>query len=664
MAIAIGGALVTARPASADTSVAPSGGSFVIKGSGFGHGWGMSQYGAYGAARRGLSWQQIMRFYYPGTKLTKMPTGTRIKVWVTADSDGTLRVLPSAGLRVHDGQGGSYAVPSGSSYRSWRISRSGSGYRLVYRTSGGRDVTRSTGLSGSGTWYFSTSADMVRVVMPSGSVRRYRGTVALVRRGSSGRTVNNVRLEDYVKGVVASEMPTSWAAEAVQAQTVAARSYAVRLRDFTNYSGYDICDTTACQVYGGVNRETDAGNAAVAATNGMIVTYKGQVALTQFASSNGGHTAQGDYPYLAPKADPYDGVVKSQAWTRTISASSIGRAWSVGTVQRLQITSRDGAGAWGGRVRTIKIIGSKRTVSVSGSRFQYRFGMRSSLYMVRGSRTGGSAPPPAPAPVPEPEPTPEPTPIKPGKAYATFPRSYSDRSKTDLLVISRSGDLVRYPVASGGLGTPTTIASKVGNYSFVLNAGDWDGDGFQDVIVRTSSQLYLKRGTSTGRLAPGVPMGFGSNIAAMAALGDTNGDKFPDLAVITTAGNLWLYLGDGETGRKARVKISSGWQEHSWLRGVGDFDRDGRLDIVTRQGDELLLHRGRESGFAAPITLATGWSGVSSVTAVGDLDGDHKVDIVARSKSGTLVIYRGNGKDAVMPAGTLSSGFSGTRFAI
>ena len=79
------------------------------------------------------------------------------------------------------------------------------------------------------------------------------GALALIKRGSGGRTINNVLLEDYVRGVVPAEMPTSWAADAVRAQAVAARSYAVRLRDFGGYSGFDICDTTACQVYGGMS---------------------------------------------------------------------------------------------------------------------------------------------------------------------------------------------------------------------------------------------------------------------------------------------------------------------------------------------------------------------------------------------------------------------------
>jgi stage II sporulation protein D len=91
---------------------------------------------------------------------------------------------------------------------------------------------------------------------------------------------------------------------------------------------------------------------------------------------------------LAAQRDPYDGVIKSQAWTRTLRASSIGRAWpSVGTVKQLQITSRDGAGAWGGRVTTIKIIGSSRSATVSGTTFQRMFGMRSSLFTVAASST-------------------------------------------------------------------------------------------------------------------------------------------------------------------------------------------------------------------------------------------------------------------------------------
>ena len=169
MALAVVGtsAVLTAIPARADFAVSPG---FTIRGAGWGHGWGMSQYGAYGAARKGLSWKQILAFYYPGTRLSGMAAGTKIKVWITADNDSSLRVLPATGLTVRDTAGHRYTVPIGANYTSWRISRSGTGYLLSYRTSRGTYVTKWTGLT-TGTWSFSTRSGIVKVVLPNGSVR-------------------------------------------------------------------------------------------------------------------------------------------------------------------------------------------------------------------------------------------------------------------------------------------------------------------------------------------------------------------------------------------------------------------------------------------------------------------------------------------------------------
>jgi hypothetical protein len=124
-----------------------------------------------------------------------MPSGTKIKVWITADNDNSLRVLPASGLAVRDTAGHRYTVPTGAKYTSWRIRRSGAGYRLGYRTSSGSYVTKSTGLT-SGTWRFTTRSKIVKVVLPNGSVRPYRG-VSLTESG--GRTIN-VLLEDYALG--------------------------------------------------------------------------------------------------------------------------------------------------------------------------------------------------------------------------------------------------------------------------------------------------------------------------------------------------------------------------------------------------------------------------------------------------------------------------------
>jgi hypothetical protein len=113
---------LTTIPARADSAVSAG---FTIRGAGWGHGWGMSQYGAYGAARQGLTWKQILSFYYPGTRLSTMSAGTKIKVGISADNDSSLRVLPATGLTVRDTAGHRYTVPTGAKYTSWRISRSG-----------------------------------------------------------------------------------------------------------------------------------------------------------------------------------------------------------------------------------------------------------------------------------------------------------------------------------------------------------------------------------------------------------------------------------------------------------------------------------------------------------------------------------------------------------
>lgn len=636
--------------AAADTSVRPSSGSFTIRGAGYGHGFGMSQYGAYGAARQGLGWREILGFYYPGTTLAKVPAEGTIKVWLTADTDNDLRVRPAAGLRLVDAEGNRYTLPTGSRYRTWRVTRSGVGYRLSYLSSSGSWVTQRTGLSAA-TWSFASSAPVIGVVLPGGAIREYRGTVSLVKRGAGGRTVNRVGLEDYLRSVVPSEIPTSWLPDAVNAQAVAARTYAARIRATASPSaGYDICDTTACQVYGGKVRETSGGDAAVAATQNVIVRYGSTIAFTQFSSANGGHSGQGGYPYLKAQPDPYDGVIKSQAWTRTVTAGQIGARWPVGTVRAVQVTRRDGAGPWGGRVLELQIIGSTRSVTVSGLRFKSAFGLRDTLFTFGG----------ATAPVPGPEIT-----APPGPRYATFPRSYTSASRADLLLLS-AGRVLRYGASSSGLGCPVAIAGGFGGYTHVVHAGDWNGDGYQDVIARTEAgRLRLFPGTGAGNLGRSVDMGFAAPFRAVTGVGDASGDGRPDLVAITRAGNLRLYRGDGRTGRLGTsIRLARGWAGRDWLRSAGDLTGDGRPDLVSKAGARLYLHAGTEFGFRAAVSLGLSTDGLSSITSVGDFDGDRRADLLARTTAGRLVLYRGTGTGSLRAAQTLPGSYAGTRFVV
>ena len=178
-------------------------------------------------------------------------------------------------------------------------------------------------------------------------------------------------MDDYLRGVVPQEASPSWYPAALQAQAIAARTYAAQQRSAAGvWSTYDICDSTACQAYGGSSLRSSTGvvtpieypqtDAAIAATAGQIRTYGGAPAFTQFSSSNGGFSVAGGQPYLVAKADPWDGAVANpmHTWTATLPVSTIQAYYpAVGKLQRIVITSRDGNGDWGGRINTVVLQG-------------------------------------------------------------------------------------------------------------------------------------------------------------------------------------------------------------------------------------------------------------------------------------------------------------------
>jgi SpoIID/LytB domain protein len=360
---------------------------YAFHGHGYGHGHGMSQYGALGAAKQGLGYRRILSFYYPGTSWGLVPSGAKgaLRVLVAADTTPDLVVGPVAGLVVHDlGSGAAYRLPGIAGVTRWRLNVDGTRTVLGYFTTawhrylpGGRSR-----LVGDGQF----SADRALTLWtPSGS-RVYRGALraSSPTPGSVARhTVNVVSLDDYVRAVVPAEMPTSWSIEAVKAQAVAARTYAVWSRDQVPGRYWHICDTPSCQVYRGVAAEQPRGDGAVAATTRGILTSGGRAAFTQFSSSSGGWTTSGSRPYLVAKADPYDEEAANpfHDWSVRLSAARIELAYpGVGTLRRLFVTRRDGHGQWGGRVATIVLDGTRRSVTTSGDTFRSVFGLRSSWF--------------------------------------------------------------------------------------------------------------------------------------------------------------------------------------------------------------------------------------------------------------------------------------------
>lgn len=343
---------------------------FGLEGRGWGHGKGMSQWGAQEAAIDGLGFRQIMNFYYPGTRVGSA-TGN-IRVLITAETRQALVVGHRSGLSVRSvTSGASYALKRAGATR-WRITPSAdNATSKVWVYDGAWRLVRS--IAGQAEFV----APSIRLYLPSGS-RVYRGKLRSASAGGQRDVVNIVSLETYLRGVVPEEMPALWEAEAVKSQAVAARSYAAYERANTNRGHFDVYDTTQSQVYEGAGAEVPQSDAAIAATRGEIRTYGGKPAFTQFSSSNGGWTVKGSQPYLVARADPYD-PVRPWHWTLT-QAELRAAAPGIGTATAVQVVARDGHGDWGGRAVTVRVTGTLKTVDVPADTFRSRIGLLSTYF--------------------------------------------------------------------------------------------------------------------------------------------------------------------------------------------------------------------------------------------------------------------------------------------
>ncbi|GAA4113803.1 hypothetical protein GCM10022215_11280 [Nocardioides fonticola] len=376
-------ALASAVPASASTLADPAArrlDSITLEGHGYGHGHGLSQYGAEGAAREGLSTGQILRFYYPGTKVGRL--GGTVRVLLT-DLDDRLVVKAQSSLtvaKVGSGRHRTRAIDAKATW--WRVVPDGTTNRVERRRGGSWKLWRSV----AGDVEFAADAPLT-VKTADGEVQ-YRGTLRSVRSEATpeGREiVNHVSLENYLRGVVPREVPALWHGAAVRAQAIAARTYAAFERADARGAAYDLCDTAACQVYGGASAEHPASDAAVKATAGQVLTEGGEPIFAQFSASNGGWTAAGDYDYLPAQEDPYDGWSGNPYtdWTATLTAADIEAQWpAIGDLTGITIDQRDGNGEWGGRVLSMTIAGTAGSVVVSGATFRTRFGLRETWFQL------------------------------------------------------------------------------------------------------------------------------------------------------------------------------------------------------------------------------------------------------------------------------------------
>jgi stage II sporulation protein D len=344
-----------AMPASA-----PAATIFVIKGAGFGHGVGMSQYGAQGFAQHGWDYRQILARYYRDTTIGSAPTET-IRVLLRSGGTPTVTHVSRAGTRKLNPARAYVARGRGAG-----ITLRGGGH--TYRFSG-----------------------PVKLRGPGGYTQlggNYRGAMEL--RGNGGANVmaiNVVSLDAYVQGVIPGEMPPSWLPEALKVQAVAARSYA--LATDAGAALFDQYADTRSQVYKGMSAEMASTNDAARATAGQVVLYDGAVATTFYFSTSGGRTEDVENsflgvapsPYLKSVSDPYDTISPRHRWqlrfTRARLQAKLGGLCR-GQFKAIKIVQR-GASP---RIVAADVVCARSRARTSGPALRSRLGLYDSWFKV------------------------------------------------------------------------------------------------------------------------------------------------------------------------------------------------------------------------------------------------------------------------------------------
>ena len=388
-------ALAAAAPASAPAAPASDGAAtFAFSGRGWGHGVGLSQYGARGRALAGWSAARILAHYYPGTVLRPAPTRS---VRVLLASDRT---------RVAVGGGAAARVVGTSVSGRRRAAQLAPRAAYTLRALPGDRVALARGPKR--LVVFRGTVRVVPVVR-TGAVawgpvrpeadRRYRGELRAVPRDGRLDLVNVVNLEDYLRGVVPREIPAAWAGDAyaaVAAQAVAARSYA--LSTMSPSARYDVYDDDRSQVYGGVAGEDARTTRAVVRTRGRVLTYGGAVITAFFFSTSGGRTesaanvfgAGAARPYLVSVPDTFDRISPLHTWPDRPTFTGARLAGLLGLpapVTDLTVLRRGDSP----RVLTARAtMAGGRTAVLTGTTMRSRLGLRDTWFTV--ART---PPPPA-----------------------------------------------------------------------------------------------------------------------------------------------------------------------------------------------------------------------------------------------------------------------------
>ena len=332
--------------------------SWVVRGHGFGHGVGVSQYGAYGFALHGKDYRFILAHYYQGSAISQIegPKIVRVLLDISPGDIGFSGATSACGQALDPA-------------RSYEAHRDGS--RVKLRSSAGKplaDCGNKLRAAGKGRI---TISDV-------GTFRGALESVPTESEAGSLNVINALAVEQYVKGVIANESPPSWPAAELRAQAVESRSFA--LTGGVGGNGFDLYDDTRSQVYDGLSSETATTNAATDATRGEVVTYGGRIAQTYFSACSGGYTESVQnvffgpaVPYLTAVPDPYDYYCPLHDWTLRFSGPEISTklgGYLDGRLKKVVIAKRGVSP----RIVSAKLLGTGGVTTVTGEQLQVALG--------------------------------------------------------------------------------------------------------------------------------------------------------------------------------------------------------------------------------------------------------------------------------------------------
>ncbi len=377
--------------------------TMTFAGRGWGHGRGLSQWGSQGYARdHGWSSARILDHYYGGTTAgqasaasSRPVDASAVRIRLIAQDARPLVVGISGGTLGLSGTG---PLGDPDDLTAVRLTKQGDGTLLVetaatcagpWSVLGGDGRTGTTAVTVTRT----SGADQLHTCL-DGTTTWYPGSLRATVVDGTQRAVNTTTIEAALRSIVPRESPASWDADALQAQAVAARSYALagdsrhRASSGTLYA--DTCDTTLCQVYAGHSRQVPGGSrtattdsrtdAAITATAGVVRLHAdGRIARTEFSSTSGGWTAGGTFPAVQ---DLGDVISPLHTWTRTVAVTGLESAYGQGgALQSVEVLERNGLGADGGRVLRARLRFSNGvTADVSGNTIRSRAGLLSDWF--------------------------------------------------------------------------------------------------------------------------------------------------------------------------------------------------------------------------------------------------------------------------------------------